>query len=191
MTDIGRRLYRSQELVKNMLRERPEEEKPPGPGMRVSVAIIPAATLVLGGVFVVVSLVDLDLKNPSGGPGPGFFPLVCGIILVVVSGVLLLRELLPSRRRDAPADTHQNRIFNAERLVRVGVTVVVATALLGVIGAVPSFILMILWIVKVIEGRSWLMAVTTSVLLTAFVFLLFEVTLDIPLPGRLSDVIGL
>jgi len=165
------------------------EEETPDQGVRVPVLLIPGV-LVLFGLFMLAGLRDLDLSADTGGPGPGFLPAVSGGCIVVLAVLLGIREHRAARRADA-REQPPAIVRNLPRLVAVTLAIIVGTALWAVVGAIPAIALTIWWILKVIEGQSWLTSTVAAVAISLAMFVTFEVALDIPLPGRLAVMLGL
>jgi hypothetical protein len=73
--------------------------------------------------------------------------------------------------------------------VAVVVALFVATiALMPVLGTLVSLFLFILAETRFVEGRNWLLSLSTAILVPLFVFATFEALLDVALP---AGVLGL
>jgi putative tricarboxylic transport membrane protein len=122
----------------------------------------------------------------SEGPGPGFFPMGYGLIMLGFSLVLIYQRLTaPVDRRPKVAPTmHDESGFRAA--LRSWVAIIASVPLMYFFGFVVGFGLAILFMVKVVFGRSWRTSLITSVAIVAGLYLIFPVLLSAPLPaGRL------
>ncbi len=107
-------------------------------------------------------------------PGPGLWPMVCSLIIVVLSVVLLL----VSRRW-----TDSERFTRSSLLPGVALVTLVALGfLIPVIGfEIPAFVLCIVWL-RFLGGESWRSTVAVSLCTVAAFYALFLHGLRIPLP---------
>ncbi|MGP3911513.1 tripartite tricarboxylate transporter TctB family protein [Nonomuraea sp. 10N515B] len=132
-------------------------------------ALVP---LVIG---VVAALMSWNLGVGSlSAPGPGMWPLVVSVAMVVIAAVLMLQ----SRPRG-----------DEERFTKDVVTVAIAAAsliayafLFELVGfEVPTIALLVLWL-KGLGRESWRMTAVVSVVATAALYLLFITGLGVSLP---------
>jgi hypothetical protein len=138
-------------------------------GGSASVRVAAAGLVLLALIFGVGSF-QLGFRH-EGVPGPGLLPLLTSVLLLPIAGRLLLRpSLLPSAAplRAAP---------------------LLALAVLGVYGAalpyggfaVPTFVLLVFWVVA-FHRRPLRHAVVLAVLLSAGAVALFHLLLGVPMP---------
>lgn len=119
------------------------------------------ALLIVGAVFVGVGLVNFSLWQ-NGGPGPGFFPVVSGGVVVLTASALLLRPSNP----EAPP------IYVGDLLPAAGVILtVLAGQVFGLIEAVGIF--SFLWLFA-IERRRLIESVLISAGLTFAIIGVFQ-----------------
>lgn len=151
------------------------DERPPAGG--------PAYQLVSALVVLVLGAVAGWLAHGYGlgslrRPGPGLWPFVVSVLIVVLGVVLLVRG---------------RTLDDAERFTRASLLVVVGTAtflalgvLLPVVGfEIPAVLLGIVWL-RFLGGESWRSTIAISVLTTAAFYLLFLYALSIPLPHLIA-----
>jgi putative tricarboxylic transport membrane protein len=113
----------------------------------------------------------------NDGPGPGFFPLWYGIVMLVLSLVLVVSSL----RRKAAAEGG----VDWRGIGRVGATwlaLAIAVGLLKVLGFVLSFALLSFTIIRFLYQQSALRAFTIAASYAIGFWLLFDLALGIELP---------
>lgn len=143
------------------------------------------AFVVAFGAFGVSQSLDLPLFQRGGIPGPGMFPLILSIALVVLGGLVIL-----SRLRAKPAEYPPFEAPSRDELTRVMAVMgglAVSIALLPVVGYLASTMLLVAFLVLWVERlRSW-RAVLTVIALPGVFFLLFVVLLKVRLPVGFWD----
>jgi putative tricarboxylic transport membrane protein len=127
------------------------------------------ALAALGG-YIVVEARGWDYLTPEG-PGPGFFPLWCGIALLVLSLVLVFSS------RQTHVDWR-----GAGRALAAWGAIAVSTALFKPVGFVVSFAALTVFMVAVMYRRSWLTAVVVGVATAAAFYVVFPLALGVALP---------
>lgn len=154
------------EVAETMAEERPE---PGGPGYQVVGALVALA----------VGLAGAALAHGYGlgslrRPGPGLWPFVVSVLVVVLSLVLLAigRGLTDSER------------FTRSSLLPIAgiATFVGLGAAMPVIGfEIPSVLLCVVWL-RFLGGESWRSTIVVSLVTVAAFYALFLYGLRIPLP---------
>jgi putative tricarboxylic transport membrane protein len=151
------------------------EERPPagGPAYQVVAALVVLA-LGLGAAWLSYGYGLGSLRRP----GPGLWPFVVSVLIVVLAVVLLVvgRDL-----DDA------EKFTRASLLVLVGAATFVGLGLLlPTIGfEIPAVLLGIVWL-RFLGGESWRSTIVISLATTAAFYLLFLYALKIPLPHLLA-----
>jgi putative tricarboxylic transport membrane protein len=133
------------------------------------------------GAFIVGEARRWEFLGPDG-PGPGFFPMGYGVAMVVLSAVLVVRSTLGR----AAAQTSELPSFaGVRRALACWCALVVAVALLGIIGFVASFALLSWFIVAVMfrqsQWRAWTIAIGAALAFHA----VFGMLLGLALPAGL------
>lgn len=133
------------------------------------------AAAVLLGVGIVAAIVSwrLGVGEPAD-PGPGLWPLIVSVALVVFAAVLVVRS--------HPTRTEER--FSRDSLVVVGavLSLVAYAFLFERVGfEIPTIALLVLWL-KGFGRESWKVTTTVSVGATAVVYLLFITGLNLSLP---------
>ncbi len=125
---------------------------------------------------------SLDLPFGSADrPGPGFFPLLVGIVLVTLSLPLFIRSV---KEKESPPGGEEPfpRGKDLNRVMAVGSAVTGFALLLNPLGyGVCSAALMGV-ILKILGMRNWPKIAIISILTAAISFYLFVSVLDVPLP---------
>ncbi|AWJ94130.1 tripartite tricarboxylate transporter TctB family protein (plasmid) [Azospirillum baldaniorum] len=141
------------------------------------VAAVAVAAIVVSGGFPTMAGLDTDV-------GPARFPIIYAGALLVLSAILVIGRLLP--KRGAPvAPAEPQAPAEAFRFHRVAIGVV-ATAvyiyMLSLIGYLPTTVVFLIGMMRLMGMRSWVRAPIIAVAVTAFLYLVFLYALQIPLP---------
>lgn len=110
------------------------------------------------------------------GPGPGFFPLWYGSLMVALSLVLVASAAL---RRAAPAAVNWQEV---RRALACWAAFVVTIGIMRWAGFMVSFALLTWFIVAVMARRPQRVAVPLAIGGAVFFYVLFDVALDLTLP---------
>ena len=140
---------------------------------------------VLLGLLGVSQSLQLDLYQRGGIPGPGMFPLVLSISLVVLGGLVVMSRLRATP--DAYPPFEKPSRDELRRVVTVMAASVVSAVLLPIVGYFLSSLALVAFLIFAVERlRTW-RAVVTVVVLPAVFFLVFVVLLRVRLPGGFWD----
>jgi hypothetical protein len=116
-------------------------------------------------------------------PGPGFAPVwlsaigLCVSLLITVHG---LREM-----RSGDSSTRKTPSLEKAGLVRVGLTLLGLTAMVLLVeplGLALAILLYLLFLTMIVQRHSLVVAVGTSVATVVFVYLVFVLFLEVPIP---------
>jgi putative tricarboxylic transport membrane protein len=121
----------------------------------------------------------------SEGPGPGFFPVGYGLLMLGFSLALIYQRVTaPVDARPKVAQTALDESgFRAALLSWVAI--IASVPLMWLLGFTVGFGLAVLFMVKVVFGRSWLVSLVTAVAIVGGLYLVFPVLLGASLPvGR-------
>ncbi|AWJ82565.1 permease subunit (plasmid) [Azospirillum sp. TSH58] len=143
------------------------------------VAAVAVAAIVVSGGFPTMAGLDTDV-------GPARFPIIYAGALIVLSAILVIGRLLPKRGAQAQAAPAEPPApAEAFRFHRVAIGVV-ATAvyiyMLSLIGYLPTTVVFLIGMMRLMGMRSWVRAPIIAVAVTAFLYLVFLYALQIPLP---------
>lgn len=133
-------------------------------------------TLLGIGALAAVFSYGLGLGSPAK-PGPGMWPFVVSIAMLVFGVVLLVRP-----EPDAVEPLDRNML-----LVGAGaLSLAVYSWLFEVLGfEIPTVLLLLLWL-KVFGRDSWRTTITVALVTTVVVYLLFIVALGVSLPHLIA-----
>lgn len=138
-------------------------------------------------VFV-ASVIYLSLAIPlpfmkDGVPGSGFLPIIVGLLLVILTGFDLVRNF----------NKNKEGSFSKSHLKDLGFLCLACLGyafLFNILGALISTILFIFIVLCLLSRKTWKVNILTTILFSAFIFLLFEVALDVGLPMGILESIG-
>jgi putative tricarboxylic transport membrane protein len=142
--------------------------------------VIAGVCVLVSAAYLAITLIDLQLGTLRR-PGAGIFPLCVGAAFLLVSVVTLFR---------AGGFNIASLAANSEptgkaRLVRFCVLIAVYVGCLPVAGHAVSNMLLVTMCIRLLSSRSWPYALAVATILTAFIWLLFVVVLEVPLPRGL------
>jgi len=154
-----------------VLDEPAEPDRPPAAGPLMNLVI--ALVVVLLGAVALAGSLSLGVGTLSA-PGPGTWPAVVGVVLIVLGLVLAAR----ARHTD-----------DAERFTRAGLLVLAAVATMAVFVAVvgligfeiPTALLAFVWL-RLLGRESWRVSIVLSLATTVAFYLLFVAALDVTIP---------
>jgi putative tricarboxylic transport membrane protein len=136
------------------------------------------ALLVTFALFAFESL-QLSLRDALG-PGPGFFPFWLSVVGGVLAAILLIPLNLDRASVEAGTLTFDRAGVRSVVLVLVGL--VVATALLEVLGFRLAMLLLLAYLLVALGVRNWLVIAVFAVAGSFGVFHVFFDLLKVPLP---------
>jgi putative tricarboxylic transport membrane protein len=111
----------------------------------------------------------------SDGPGPGFFPLWYGIVMIALSLLLVLSSLKPARAESIDWS-------GARRAFGVWLSLVVAVAMVKYTGFVIAFAALTFFVVAWVYRKSLVSAGIVGIAAPAAFWLLFGLALGVKLP---------
>lgn len=144
---------------------------------RVTRDVWAGAVLAALGVFIVVQAVHWDYMT-TDGPGPGFFPLWYGIVMIVLSFALAVSGAMGRTERGEPLAWR--RIGQA---LIAWAAFAICVAALPLLGFVVAFGLLVLFVVAVIYRRPLRVALTVAISTAIGFYVVFPVALDVALPA--------
>lgn len=140
--------------------------------------------LAFGGVVIADSL-RLGRGWASDGPEAGFYPFYVGIALCAASSSIVARNL---RKGSGPAFVSK---LEARRVASVLVPSLAYGAALFWLGLYAASALFLLGFVRYLGKYSWPRSLALGLAITACLFCLFELWLEVPLPkGPLEAWLG-
>lgn len=114
-------------------------------------------------------------------PGPGFFPLLCGVVMAFFSCIVFLQAFLTRNRSGAAAG--EAFLSDRWRRIALGIALLVGFALfMESLGFMPITFVFLLLVMKFVGAAKWRTALIEAVLAAGFSWFLFEILLKVPLP---------
>lgn len=119
-------------------------------------------------------------------PGPGFFPLVGGILLAVLATILLLQSILvKSRTMDSTA---QGERVNSRLPVYTLIGLLVYALIFNRLGFLLSTFLLVIFLSKLLEHKKWWGILLTAGIVSLAFYTIFDVLLRSGLPKGILEV---
>ena len=137
--------------------------------------------IVLFGIFVLILSKDFPEGFRGSGLGPGFFPIVIVVIMLVLAGLNLLEAF---RMKDKSISFSLSTIRLPLFLIS---SVVVYTALFSVLGFILDSLIFLFASMTFLKVK-WLKALIVAVAVTLVLYLIFRTILRIPLPRGILGV---
>ncbi len=135
-------------------------------------------------VFVSIESYRLGLGTLHE-PGPGFLCFWTGITMTIMSVAVLIRAWTPLETA-----LTEGPIFGKKNLLKI-TFVVVALFLYAFfvefLGFIPITLLLFVFLLRMIERKTWKLTFLVSVVVTGIAYLVFEVWLKAQLPKGLLD----
>jgi putative tricarboxylic transport membrane protein len=140
------------------------------------------------GVVVVVDGVRQPASTSASGVGAGFFPIVVGSVLIVVSALLVVQVLRGKRgeSEDSDGDVDTSKLALWQMLV-TGAAVVWFIVTLDLLGYIIASTVTFWAIAFAMGARHHIRNALIAVLLSTSVYLLFTQLLRIDLPGGVLE----
>ncbi len=143
--------------------------------------IIPGIVIFIFGAITVF----FSLKMPLGTfrmAGTGMFPLCLGILLMILSGIFILKIFSPAKKEQG---NKQTPVESSESPIQMGLffgAMVLAALFFNQLGYPLTSLLLMLALLKILGIKSWVQNVLVSVVSAAGSYILFVKWLDIPMP---------
>lgn len=134
--------------------------------------------LLLAGIY---SFAARELPVGRDEPGPAFFPNVLALALAVLAIIIIGRGIALRARREESGPT--TRLFsNLGRPVVAMILTGGYPIALSTIGLVPSTFLYTLLMSRTLGGASWRESLVVPTVSSAFIYVLFDLGFQLPLP---------
>jgi len=136
--------------------------------------VLGSLLLFLVGMGAIIGAVRLHVGSPTE-PQPGFFPLLAGISLIVLSSIIFFQEWLGyGQKKEAFGEVRRPALLLAVLIVLV--------AVLDRLGYVIGTFIASGLILRILDVKSWRVLIITSLGLSIGTYLLFDRLLGIDLP---------
>lgn len=130
-------------------------------------------------VFVTIESYRLGLGTLHH-PGPGFLFFWAAIVLGIMSLIIFIRAW--RNRESEEARIHHFGKLNIKKMILVMISVLLYALLMEKLGFIPITFLLFIFLLGVVERKKWFFTISTSVLVTALTYLIFEIWLKSQLP---------
>ena len=138
-------------------------------------AIFTIVILCLSTIYAYASFADLTFLSSTGRLGPGFFPRIIAVGLIIAC-LIDLASVLSRRREPLPRSEYLGT------LIFVGGATVLFVLAMGLIGGYASMFAFMLLTLAVLNRGRWLQNVVIAIALPMAIYLMFEVWLNAAIP---------
>jgi len=111
-------------------------------------------------------------------PGPGLFPLILGIILILLSIIILISQIVKITRIEEYPSFGEGR----KNILFILIILIFSTLLFEKIGYLITFFSLIFLAMSVVNPRGWRMNLIFAILTIIGIYLVFVLLLEQPLP---------
>jgi putative tricarboxylic transport membrane protein len=165
-------------------------EKPEASGQSVGTRwpeLIVAAVLMVLAALVIIDSLRVGIGWAEDGPRSGYFPFYIGMLLLLSSGSVLVRQLLKWRSEDSQfAERSQIAL-----VIAVLVPMVVYVGLIALLGIYLASFALIAYFMRRHGRYGWLLTGSVAVGVPLFFFIVFERWFLVPLPkGPIENLLG-
>lgn len=142
--------------------------------------IISVLMLVIGAGIVVLSS-KFKIKFGAGDPGAGFWPMILGVLIILLSIILLLSSMANKSRLEEKTFTIATDANKRVYLIMGVVTVF--CVILYIMGFYIAAALFVPAVMYLLEVRNLKKIIVTTVLTLLAIYVVFGILLQITLPG--------
>jgi putative tricarboxylic transport membrane protein len=141
--------------------------------------LVTALLLAALGTYIVAEASQWPYLSKDG-PGPGFFPLWTGILIIALAGVQTVLVAVQATKGEVPDATHWK---GSGRVIVGWAGLMISIALLKWAGFIASFLLLCLFLVMGIFHRSFVAAMAVGLGSSIAFWVLFAKLLQVQLPA--------
>lgn len=138
--------------------------------------VVSGVVLAALGAYIVSEAWQWNYSSPEG-PGPGFFPMWYGMLMMVLSLMLVVRSVLQPGAAKKAVDWH-----GVGRALTAWAVFTASIALMKLLGFLIAFGLLTLFVVAVMYGRPLKVAIAAAAGNMAGFYLVFTLALQLNLP---------
>ena len=140
--------------------------------------VVSGIVLATLGIFILTEALQWTYLGPDG-PGPGFFPVWYGGMMIALSAVLIVKAAwLPAAEARAAVDWR-----GASRALLTWAMLAAAVALMAPLGFAVGYFLLALGLVRLVMGKPLRVALVVALASSAGFWLLFQLALGLNLPA--------
>jgi putative tricarboxylic transport membrane protein len=141
------------------------------------------ANFIVSGVFTVFALIIIGISlgfPPSnhGVPGPGMFPIIIAVLIIIASLTLFITTLRMPKEQDTSIDLKSKNVLNVY-ITMAGL--IIYFALMPLLGFIVTTSVMLTLYIRWFGKRTWWKCIVISVLFTVAIYLLFGSVLNVPM----------
>jgi len=143
--------------------------------------------------FLSLQLPMGDIRQAFNLPGPGFFPLVLGVLLAILGALLLIKPWVERRKAERSKENRGTDETSApgfwmnKRAFGVLVSLVIYSVVFERLGFLLSTFLFLVLLFRGISSQRWTISLITAVSVSLLSYLIFDTWLMAQLPkGILS-----
>lgn len=154
----------------------------------LSEIILSAVLILVSAVWIVMGL-DLGMWIPGVSADSGFMPVLFGTLTLVCSALLLIQSIKKYKERDKSQDKKTSVKLDKEKVIGflktyAPVPFAIFTILcLQYLGLIPAIFLLIFGWMKLMNNFPWGKSILIAVIVTAAIYAIFDLWLQIPFPG--------
>jgi putative tricarboxylic transport membrane protein len=148
--------------------------------MKKDESIVGIVIFLFGGVTVLLSL-----KMPIGTfrmAGTGMFPLILGILLMILSGIFVLKIYFQGKKEQVKKGPSPESTGSPIQLILFLGIMVLATLFFNQLGYPLTSFLLMLALLRILGIKRWGLIILISVVTAVGSYFLFVKWLDIPMP---------
>lgn len=139
--------------------------------------IVPAAVLAGLGIFIILEARGWEYTGPDG-PGPGFFPLWYGILMLALALILIVTTVVGK----ATTPAKEVRWSQVSRVLGAWTALALCVGLLKILGFILAFGLFTFFLVHVMYRRPLASSALVAACVPIGFYLLFPLALNVGLP---------
>lgn len=118
-------------------------------------------------------------------PGPGFVPLILGILLIFLSFVLLKKAI---NSRSSQNVTFASSASGPKKVAYTALILILSAVLFETIGYLLTIFLLVALLMRAVEPQSWRATLLTAFSAASAIYLVFDLLLKQPLPRGMLGV---
>ena len=119
-------------------------------------------------------------------PGPGFYPFCIGLTLILFSLIVLLSSIFLQKEEASQEKTGEKS--NIKDILLVVISLFLYAIVYEHLGFVLSTFLFIIFILKIIERKKWLIAISFAIFTAAISYVVFNLWLNANLPKGILGI---
>lgn len=137
-------------------------------------------------IYILQGSVKLDVGSMHQ-PGPGFFPLFGGIILLVFSTTVLLQSILGKSRSVKSKTPDEGK--NIRVIAYASISLLIYTLIFEWLGFVLSTFLLLAFLLRILEHKKWWVELLTAGIISSSAYIIFNYFLKSQLPSGILETL--